>query len=163
MQWETLIASTTFRLRRSGRFLVTDLLVPHRVLSTSACNGGISESLQYLVNHQSCEGSGHDERAECMIALGVEQYHHSVCRELGLPPEAVASMGTAANMNYATVQQRGDDDISVTAIVTAGVQGNASCAGEPATWREVPEDHSETEVHAGTINIETLLSCSVTE
>ena len=93
----------------------------------------------------------------------MEKYHDSVCREIELPPESVASMGTAANMNYATVERRGDDDISVTAVVTAGVQGNASCAGEAATWREVPEGQSEPALHAGTINIEVLLSCPVTE
>ncbi len=43
MHWETLLESADFRLRRSGRFLVTELLTPHRVLSTSACNGGQSE------------------------------------------------------------------------------------------------------------------------
>jgi adenosylcobinamide hydrolase len=163
MHWETLVESAAFRLRRSGRFLVTDLLVPHHVLSTSVCNGGYSENVQYLLNHQSCEGSSHHERAAAMTELGVEKYHDSVCREIELPPESVASMGTAANMNYATVQQRGDDDISVTAVVTAGVQGNASCAGEAATWREVPEGQSEPALHAGTINIEVLLSCPVTE
>ena len=126
-------------VRRSGRFLVTELLIPHRVLSTSARNGGQSEGIRYLVNHQSCEGSAHNERHTCMATLGVERYHDSVCGDLGLPPECVATMGTAANMNYATVVQRGDDDVSVTAIVTAGVQGNAACAGDPTTWRETPE------------------------
>jgi adenosylcobinamide hydrolase len=142
MHWETLVESAAFRLRRSGRFLVTDLLVPHHVLSTSVCNGGYSENVQYLLNHQSCEGSSHHERAAAMTELGVEKYHDSVCREIELPPESVASMGTAANMNYATVEQRGDDDISVTAVVTAGVQGrfpkgspNRRCMPAPSILR----------------------------
>ncbi|MGC2111199.1 MAG: adenosylcobinamide amidohydrolase [Candidatus Korobacteraceae bacterium] len=163
MHWETLIDSTAFCLRRSGRFLLTELRVPHRVLSTSACNGGQSESLQFLVNHQSIEGSAHHERAACMAKLGPEKYHHSVCVELGLPPESVATMGTAANMNYATVIQRGDEEIFVTAVVTAGVQGNAACAGDPATWREPVEVAANAPAYAGTINIELLLSCPVTE
>ncbi len=75
MLWETLIESAAFWLRRSGRFLVTELLTPHRVLSTSACNGGQSETIRYLVNHQSCEGSGHHERHACMTKLGPEEYH----------------------------------------------------------------------------------------
>jgi len=164
MYWESLIASTAFCVRRSGRFLVTELLVPHRVLSTSACNGGQSEKIQYLVNHQSCEGSAHHERAACMARLGQEKYHHSVCLELGLAPELVANMGTAANMNYATVVQRGDEDVSVTAMVTAGVQGNAACAGDPATWREVPEGSPEVAAACnGTINIQVILGCPVTQ
>src|ERR1700677_4913119 len=125
MHWETLLQNAQFFLRRSGRFLVTELLMPHRVLSTSACNGGQSDDIRYLVNHQSCEGSAHHERHVVMLELGQERYHHAVCEELGLDPEHVATMGTAANMNYATVVQRGDEDVTVTAIVTAGVQGNA--------------------------------------
>jgi adenosylcobinamide amidohydrolase len=163
LQWETLIENNAFCLRRSGRFLVTILLRPHRVLSTSVCNGGQSDHIQYLLNHQSCEGSGHHERAACMIKLGLENYHHSVCEELGLPPERVVSMGTAANMNYATVIERGDDEIFVTAIVTAGVQGNAACAGDPATWREPVERNAPIPAQYGTINVEVILSCPVTE
>ncbi len=162
MQWETLTANSAFRLRRSGRFLVTDLLRPHRVLSTSVCNGGQSENIRYLLNHQSCEGSGHHERGASMVKMGLEKYHHSVCEELGLPPEEVASMGTAANMNYATVIERGDEEIFVTAIVTAGVQGNAACAGDPATWRE-PVERDFPAPHHGTINTEVILSCPVFE
>jgi adenosylcobinamide amidohydrolase len=162
MHWETLLSTPEFHLRRSGRFVVTELLVPHRVLSTSVCTGGQSEQIRYLVNHQSCEGSGHHERHQCMSRLGLEPYHHTVCQELGLPPESVAAMGTAANMNYATVVQRGEEGMLVTAVVTAGVQGNAACAGDPTTWRENPGGCSNTPA-VGTINIEVLLNCPVTE
>jgi len=72
-------------------------------------------------------------------------------------------MGTAANMNYATVVQRGDEDVTVTAIVTAGVQGNAACAGDPTTWRETPDGCRETTLQSGTINTQLLLDCSVTD
>jgi adenosylcobinamide amidohydrolase len=163
MHWETLTASAQFCLRRSGRFLVTELLLPHRVLSTSAVHGGQSDGIRYLVNHQSCEASGHHARHACMTTLGPEEYHRSVCLELGLPPDSVATMGTAADMNYATVIQRGDDDTLVTAAVTAGVQGNAACAGDPTTWRETPAGCSEPVLTAGTINIQLLLDCPLTE
>ncbi len=62
-------------------------------------------------------------------------------------------------MNYATVMQRGDDDLTVTAVVTAGVQGNAACAGDPTTWRETPAGCRETVLHGGTINAQVLLNC----
>lgn len=163
MHWETLIESAALCVRRSGRFLVTELLIPHRVFSTSARNGGQSEGIRYLVNHQSCEGSAHNERHTCLATLGVERYHDSVCGDLGLPPECVATMGTAANMNYATVLQRGDDDVSVIAIVTAGVQGNAACAGDPTTWREKPEATPQAALYTGTINVQIILNCPVTE
>jgi adenosylcobinamide amidohydrolase len=163
MHWETLLDNAQFCLRRSGRFLVTELLTPHHVLSTSACNGGQSGRIQYLVNHQSCEGSAHHERHVVMLESGQERYHHMVCEELDLDPQRVASMGTAANMNYATVVQRGDEHVTVTAIVTAGVQGNAACAGDPTTWRETAEGCRETTLQSGTINAQLLLDCSVTD
>ena len=40
MDWETLDERPAFVLRRCGRFLVAELIGPHRVLSTSARNGG---------------------------------------------------------------------------------------------------------------------------
>jgi adenosylcobinamide amidohydrolase len=66
-------------------------------------------------------------------------------------------------MNYATALQRGDEDVLVTSIVTAGVQGNAACAGDPTTWRETSRGVSEPVKQVGTINIEVLLSCPVTD
>ena len=67
---------------------------------------------------------------------GGENYHDAACKEIGLDPGEVAMMGTAANMNYAAVVQSRDDATLVTAVVTAGVHGNATCAGDPASWRE---------------------------
>src|SRR4051812_26858174 len=56
MNWELLLEQLTFDLRRSGRFLVADLKVPHHVLSTSVRHGGQVDYLRHLLNHQSCEG-----------------------------------------------------------------------------------------------------------
>ncbi len=38
-----------------------------------------------------------------MHEQGQERYHDTVCREIDLPEDATATMGTAANMNYAAV------------------------------------------------------------
>jgi len=69
-------------------------------------------------------------------------------------------MGTAANMNYATVVTNRDRELEVTAVVTAGVQGNAACAGDPAGWRE---GEAGWEKIGGTINTMLLISHPVTE
>jgi adenosylcobinamide amidohydrolase len=61
-------------------------------------------------------------------------------------------MGTAANMNYVAVVREVDEDLAVTAVVTAGVQGNATAAGEPATWRETETGMHKVPAYAGTIN-----------
>lgn len=152
MRTEELRATPEFRLTRASRFLIAELLVSHRVLSTSSRQGGETEAVRYLVNHQSCEGAGHREREAYIAGLGLEAYHVSVCREIGIDPGVTASMGTAANMNYAAISEQRDGTLCVTAVVTAGVQGNATCAGDPAAWRETESGWEKMSPLAGTIN-----------
>ena len=68
-------------------------------------------------------------------------------------------MGTAANMNYAAVVTAEDEGVTVTAVVTAGVQGNACCAGDPAAWREGEKGWQKV---GGTINTMLLINRSLT-
>ena len=96
MTWEILARLRTATIRRIGRFVVAELLEPHRTITTSVTNGGQSEGVRYLVNHQSCEGAGHDVRFHLITGLGQEAYHDHVCEELGLPSSETAVMGTAA-------------------------------------------------------------------
>ncbi|MEO7957955.1 MAG: adenosylcobinamide amidohydrolase, partial [Fibrobacteria bacterium] len=137
--FHTLVDTEGFALRRGGRFLRADLKNPHLVLSTSHVNGGQSESLRYLMNHQSSEGKGHMVRHDLLVGQGQDAYHRMACAEAGIPPEAAAIMGTAANMQYAAVRAESFEEVSVWAVVTAGVQGNAGRAGDPATWHESHE------------------------
>lgn len=133
-------------VERAGRYLLAILLEPHLVLSTCAVNGGLRGDLRFLLNHQSCEGKDHQERHDLIKGIGLDGYHHQVCGDANIPGDGVAMMGTAANMNYASILTirdpatpglgGPDDELAVTAVVTAGVQGNATCAGDPATWRE---------------------------
>jgi adenosylcobinamide amidohydrolase len=163
MTCEELHSTTEFQLTRKGRFLIAALLSPHRVLSTSSRNGGQQENVRFLVNHQSCEASAHGERQIYIRELGLDGYHDAACREIDLPPDSVAMMGTAANMNYASVVTKNDLDLSVTAIVTAGVQGNAACAGDPAAWRETNGDWEKVIPYTGTINTIVLVNRSLTD
>jgi len=167
MNGEMLRVAPEFRLVRNGRFVVAELLVAHRVISTSARNGGQREELRYLVNHQSCEGTDHRERhAEI---TGGEAYHNSSCLELEIDPAVSASMQTAANMNYAAVVTASDLNVTVTAVVTAGVHGNAACAGDPASWRETETGWEKVVAPAssapvtGTINTMLLINHALTE
>ena len=152
MDWEILLQTPSFELRRSGRFLVADLEEAHQVLSTSVRHGGQVEHVRFLLNHQSCEGAAHLDRHRAITEAGLEVYHDSVCAEAGLPPDATAVMGTAANMNYVAVTTERDEGLAVTAAVTAGVEGNATAAGEPAAWRETESGVQKVPAYAGTIN-----------
>ena len=158
--WEVLRTASHYSLRRYGRYLVAELVGPHQVLSTSARNGGQVRGVRYLGNHQSCEGAGHTERHNLVKALGQESYHDVVCREIGLPAAEVALMGTAANMNYAAIATQEDRQVMVSAVVTAGVQGNATCAGDPAGWREGEQGWEKID---GTINTMLLINQPLTE
>ena len=152
MAWETLLTFKTATVRRYGRFVVADLEEPCLVLSTSVRNGGQVDHVRHVVNHQSCEGTGHTERAHFITDRGQEAYHDVVCDELGLPRDATAVMGTAANMQYAAFATQQDDDVQVAAVVTAGVQTNATCAGDPASWRETSDGIAKAAAVVGTIN-----------
>lgn len=142
---EVLRTTARYSLRRCGRYLIAELMEEHLVLSTSICNGGQRRGLRYLGNHQSREATMHTERQAAIKALGQETYHDFACREAGLPPTEVALMGTAANMNYAAIATEEDRGVEVTAVVTAGVQGNAACAGDPDGWRERTSSHRNSE------------------
>jgi len=162
MDWEVLATLDTGRVRRAGRFVVVDLDGPHRVLSTSAHTGGDSGVVRLLVNHQSCEGSGHDARAHLMLDEGPERYHERVCAEIGAAPAHTAVMGTAANMHYVAVARERDVDVEAAAVVTAGVHSNATCAGDPARWRESAAGVVRADAVAGTINTMLVLSRPLT-
>jgi adenosylcobinamide amidohydrolase len=162
MHWETLLQHASFDLRRSGRFLVADLKEPHRVLSTSVRHGGQVDHLRHLLNHQSCEGAAHLDRHRLMIEAGLDAYHDRACEEAELPPDLTAVMGTAANMNYVAVVTEVDEDLTVTAAVTAGVEGNATAAGEPAAWRENEAGIQKVPAYAGTINTMLILNRPLT-
>lgn len=151
LAWEMLLDTDLIGLRRAGRFLVADLRGPHRVLTTSVRHGGQVDHLQHLLNHQSCEGTAHLERHRVMTA-GLDPYHDRACADAMVPASTTAVMGTAANMNYVAIAQEADEGVVVTAAVTAGVEGNATAAGEPASWRETEAGVEKVPAYAGTIN-----------
>jgi adenosylcobinamide amidohydrolase len=162
MPWEVLATTPAAIVRRRGRFIVAELLTPHLTLTTSARNGGQAAHVRFLVNHQSCEGSGHEARAHLVFANGPEAYHDAVSAEIERPAAETAIMGTAANMNYAALAVERDDDVEVLAVVTAGVQANATCAGDPANWRETRDGIAKVPPVAGTINTMLLVNVPVT-
>jgi len=161
LQWEPLLADGLVEMRRAGRFLVVDLLLPHRVLSTSVRHGGQVDHVRHLLNHQSCEGTAHHDRHRLMTE-GLDAYHDRACAEAILPPAETAVMGTAANMNYVAIVKEADEGVTVTAAVTAGVEGNATAAGEPAHWRETETGIEKVPAYAGTINTILLINRPLT-
>jgi adenosylcobinamide amidohydrolase len=162
MNWDTLLERREFTLKRRGRYLVAELAVPHRVLSTSVVNGGQTDHVRFLLNHQSCEGAGDHRLHDVIAEIGYAGYHERICADVGLPSDATVMMGTAANMNYAAVVPETDQGVDVIAVVTGGVEGNATCAGDTANWRETDAGMQKVPAHAGTINTMVLVTRPLT-
>ena len=139
-------------IRQRHRTIVCEFSQPFQVLSTCSINGGIRNDLKAILNHQSCEGRAHLERAHRIVEVGPQGYHVETCAEVDLDPNTTACMGTAANMQYAMSKVEQWEGLVVQAIVTAGVTGNALRAGDPARYHEVEGQWKPVPAYPGTIN-----------
>ena len=122
-------------LSRRGRSLVVRLCEPHDVLSSSLVAGGTRDDTGWLVNHQVCEPD-QELRIEDLPGGSLEAYHRHVCTKLGIDADRTALMLTAASMDNAAVVAEHFRDLSVWSVVTAGVEHNATRAGDSALWYE---------------------------
>ena len=141
-------------LYRNDKILYARFLVPHRVISTCQVAGGIRDDMDYLYNHQSCEPSGHHAMTSSIMAMDRPRYREFICEKYGLEAEKCATLGTAANMRFAAVKQETFRDLTVAAVCTGGVEGNAGRAGDPAShyehegkFEKLPEKTSQTRGH----------------
>jgi adenosylcobinamide amidohydrolase len=121
-----------------------------KVLSTSALNGGLRNDLTAVYNNDVNVGAG---MAITLKAPTLEEHMVILCKELGIDPEKTAGLGTAAYMENVSIKSSSYKDITVTAIVTGGVEVNGGRVGDPASWDELANYNILTEPRAGTINI----------
>lgn len=161
--WATAGATTVLldwpgrlRVEADAMAIVARFAAPQRVLISSPLGGGLREDLAAVYNHQSCEPAGVCPAQMRYLGAHPEQEHERVCRERGLAPERTAGLGTAASMRCAGVADRSFRDLRVAAVSTAGVEGNAGRAGDPAGSYEVdgryePSGEPPQRAH-GTIN-----------
>ena len=96
-----------------------------KVLSTSVYNGGYHEDFSAVFNHDGTQGAG----MPCELLADTYVGHMQlVARRLGLDPASVTGMGTAAHMENAAVKSLSYEDLTVTAIVTGGIETNGGRA-----------------------------------
>jgi Uncharacterized conserved protein len=101
-----------------------------KVLSTSVLNGGYREDLEAVFNHDCSTGNDTD----CTLRAPTYGEHMRLeARDLGFNPDTVAGMGTAAQMENAAVITTKYETLTVTAIVTGGVEVNGGRVGDPTT------------------------------
>ncbi|MDR2612266.1 MAG: adenosylcobinamide amidohydrolase [Deltaproteobacteria bacterium] len=124
-------------LRRGDKVVYARLDTPHAVLSTARANGGYRADLLYLLNHQVCEPSGHGGGKAMLGYTDPGRYLEDICQRYGLGPASrCAALSTAANMRLCAVEAETYRELTVAAAVTAGVEGNAGRAGDPASGYE---------------------------
>ena len=119
-----------------------------RVLSTGPLGGGFSEHLTAAFNLDMKEA----DTGECRLRAATYPEHMALAaEELGLKAECSTGLGTAASMEHAVVKVKTYRELTVSALVTAGVDVNGGRAGDPASWYETEDGYDE--VSPGTINI----------
>lgn len=123
-------------IHRVEKFIYGRFLRPHRVIGTCRAAGGLRDDLTHVYNHQVCEPSGPSHNAAINAWEDPIAYRRLVCQAAGAPPETSAGMATAANMMNAALVGRAFRGVEVFCLATAGVEGNAGRAGDPATHHE---------------------------
>lgn len=123
-------------LIQGRRFIAGHFLLPHLVISTCRAHGGIRSDIEYVFNQQACEPSGFCGELSLVSYQNPEQYLAAACEQYQLPFEKSAMLSTAANMHCAGIHSEQFEELTVCAIVTGGIEGNAGRAGDPASYFE---------------------------
>lgn len=138
--------STGDKVYRYERSIVMFFDGKRKVLSTSVYHGGYHEDLTAVFNHDGKRGAG---MACEMLAETYEEHMKIIAKRIGLDPETVSGMGTAADMENVAIHSLSHEELTVTAIVTGGIEVNGGRVGDPATYYKPLEKPNR----LGTINI----------
>jgi adenosylcobinamide amidohydrolase len=142
--------STGDPVERDDRLITVRFREPRKVLSTSVLNGGYREDLVLAFNYDCSKGEV--DRYCCKLrGKTYEEHMRLEVKDVGLDPNKVTGMLTAAQMKNAAVSTVGYKGLNVTAIVTAGVEVNAGRAGDPAEHFNPVDKNALPKI--GTINI----------
>lgn len=126
---------------------------PKKVLSSAVYNGGYREDLEGVFNHHStgeCQGTTIEAYKQEMAELALH---------LGYQPQLVSALGTGVPMVNAVLAKEKYEELTVTAIVTAGIAGNAGRVGDKANFSGF--DKKEKMPKPGTINIMLVLDADM--
>ena len=128
-----------------------------KVLSTSPLNGGITRHLSHVVNINCMNGS-----YECkMLGDTYEKDLAAHVHALGLSPSCTTALSTAAWTELRAIEEVCFRDLTVTAVVTGGIDSNGMHPGDPASYYE--EDGNYEMLSPGTINIFLFINQNLTD
>ncbi len=154
-------------LKREEKIIYAEFLKPHKIISTCRAGGGLQYDMSFMYNHQSCEPKDHHVGDHSIAASDPKKYREITCQRYGLPHEKCVTLGTAANMRYAVHREISFRDLSVLAVCTGGVEGNAGRVGDPASFFETEDSYEqvgdEKPVFHGTINTMLFINKELTD
>lgn len=150
--------STGDGVHRYNKSIVVQFEGARKVLSTSPINGGYRENLKSVFNHDNNPGAG----MACKLkAPTYEEHMRIIAGELGLDPDFTAGISTAASMDNVSIKAETFENLTVTALVTGGVEVNGGRVGDPASYHERQEKVEM--VKHGTINIILVIDADLPE
>lgn len=123
--------STGDQVYRYYKSIVIPFEGPRKVASTAIVNGGYREDLTAVFNNDVNPGAG---MACTMRAPTYQEHMRIITEEIGLDPLTTAGMGTAASMENVAIKTECYENLTVTAIVTGGVEVNGGRVGDPADY-----------------------------
>jgi adenosylcobinamide amidohydrolase len=144
--FDTVLGDTVFQYNDA---IVVQFNGTRNVASTSTLNGGVRSDLKFVFN-KSCANEPRvvlKEDAKCTY----EDYFAQITSNLELDNRACTGMGTAALVENMSVVTLVHNQLSVTAMVTAGIDINGGRAGDLAQYDELAQQHINP--MSGTINI----------
>jgi adenosylcobinamide amidohydrolase len=144
-------------LHRRTQALIVTFSAPRDVLSTSPFNGGFRNNLKSAFNHD-CKEDGNKHTP--LKAPTYEEHMKLVAADLGLDPLYSCGLSTAADMENVSIQAETYEDLTVTAVVTGGIDVNGGRVGDPSQWHEA---NGVSIPVTGTINIMLFIDAKLPE
>ncbi|WP_172673715.1 adenosylcobinamide amidohydrolase [Methanogenium cariaci] len=144
------------RIYGDGTSIVAVLPPGRTVLSTSWLNGGYREDIHMVFNHHLSEQAC---RSDTLEGGSIDAYLRLTASRLGFDPDRSTGMLTKADMCNAAVASHTFRALTVTAIVTGGIEGNGGRAGDPASFYEENGDFGDPP--GGTINTMLFIGASL--
>ncbi|MFX1495790.1 MAG: adenosylcobinamide amidohydrolase [Promethearchaeota archaeon] len=104
------------------------------VISTSLLNGGTRDNIKFVFNF---DGKGKLNNHYIIEEDTYLEHLRSVAIKLGLDPNNTTGLSTSADIRNFGISSKQKNETKVVAIITAGVGGNASRAGDVSSFDEM--------------------------
>jgi adenosylcobinamide hydrolase len=151
MKLDTNIESIEAKTQR-GKLIICSK-IPLKILSSAVLNGGLRDTNGIVSVHVPADGSKDDE-----IHRNAEDFLRKEVAKLNLPTDNVVGLMTAADLRNVAVTNLRYENITLSALVTAGTSVSAA-AGDKLTSKQRSFKFKE----FGTINIILLVDGNLTE